>query len=203
MKPIAVLYATRENTSLGIAEHVAKQLAAHGFASTLRDVRTAGEAFPLRGFGGAVLVASIHMGRHEAEMIRFATVHRAELARMPSAFVSVSLTEAAAEDHTHSARDRENAAANVRAMLEAFFGATGWHPELVKPVAGVVAYTRYGWLKRMFVRFMAKRGGLPTDTSRDHAYTDWRALDVFVERFAAAARSVCTETQELHAPRVA
>jgi hypothetical protein len=33
---------------------------------------------------------------------------------------------------------------------------------------------------------MSKRRGGPTDTSRDHEFTDWKAVDRFAERLAKA-----------------
>jgi menaquinone-dependent protoporphyrinogen oxidase len=34
------------------------------------------------------------------------------------------------------------------------------------------------------MRFIAKRAGATTDTSRDHEYTDWQALDRFADELA-------------------
>ena len=47
-------------------------------------------------------------------------------------------------------------------------------------MAGALAYTRYGFLTRFFMRRIAKKEGGPTDTSRDHELTDWG----MVARFA-------------------
>ena len=45
--------------------------------------------------------------------------------------------------------------------------------------AGALRYSRYGWLKRRLMRSIARREGGDTDTSRDHVYTDWDAVDRF------------------------
>ena len=53
-------------------------------------------------------------------------------------------------------------------------------------------YTQYGSFKNLVMRWIAKRAGGDTDTTRDREYTDWAALDAFAEAFAtelAEARS--------------
>jgi menaquinone-dependent protoporphyrinogen oxidase len=37
------------------------------------------------------------------------------------------------------------------------------------------------------MRIIARRGGATTDTSRDHEYTDWQALDRFADELAGEA----------------
>lgn len=69
-------------------------------------------------------------------------------------------------------------------MLHRSFEETGWHPTRVKPVAGALLYTKYGLLLRFVMKLIAKRAGGATDTSRDHKYTDWVALDRFVDELA-------------------
>ena len=41
-------------------------------------------------------------------------------------------------------------------------------------------YTQYNVLIRFVMKRIAKHAGGATDTSRDHEYTDWVALDQFV-----------------------
>jgi menaquinone-dependent protoporphyrinogen oxidase len=52
-------------------------------------------------------------------------------------------------------------------------------------VAGRLAYTQYGLLKRFVMRRIALKAGGPTDTSRDHEMTDWEQVR------AVAADVVC------------
>jgi len=46
-------------------------------------------------------------------------------------------------------------------------------------------YSRYGFLKRMMLRAIAKREGGDTDTSKDHVYTDWGQVASFATAFHA------------------
>jgi ABC-type transporter Mla maintaining outer membrane lipid asymmetry ATPase subunit MlaF/menaquinone-dependent protoporphyrinogen IX oxidase len=180
MKQIAVLYATREGQTEKIASHVAAALRKHGLAVDLMNV---GEAAAVRfdRYAGAVLAASVHVGHHEKEMVRFVSAHRDELERMPAAFLSVSLSEAGAEDPHKPPEQRAECGENARKMIDAFLGETGWHPAHVKPVAGALVYTHYNPLVRFVMKRIAKSAGADTDTARDFEYTDWVDLD----RFAA------------------
>jgi menaquinone-dependent protoporphyrinogen oxidase len=54
-------------------------------------------------------------------------------------------------------------------------------------VAGALLYTQYGLLKRFIMKLIVKRQGGSTDTSVDHEYTDWAALQRFVDEFMTSA----------------
>jgi menaquinone-dependent protoporphyrinogen oxidase len=184
MKPIVVLYATREGHTRRIAEHLAATLRARGHAASARDVSMFGEVLTPDDYKAVILAASVHLGKHEPEMIAFVRRHREELERVPSAFLSVSLSAATAEDETRPAAARAEADAAVHKALDTFAKETGWHPSRAKAVAGALLYTQYGVLVRFVMKMIAKRAGHATDTSRDYVYTDWRALDRFLDEVA-------------------
>ena len=69
-----------------------------------------------------------------------------------------------------------------------FAAGTGWQPRQVVALGGRLAYTNYGWLMRWVIKRIAKRGGLSTDTSQDHEYTDWTQVARLAEGLAAAVR---------------
>jgi menaquinone-dependent protoporphyrinogen oxidase len=184
MDTILVLYATREGQTRKIAEHVGEWFRTHGQAARVVDVASPPEGFDLTGYRAVVLAASVHAGRHEREMVRFVKAHRAALERMPTAFLSVSLSEAGAEDARRSPEARAKASADVQGMIDVFVADTGLHPASVKPVAGALLYTRYGRIVRFVMKQIARKQGGSTETSSDHEYTDWAALDRFVESLA-------------------
>jgi menaquinone-dependent protoporphyrinogen oxidase len=186
MKPILVLYATREGQTEKVAHHVAKTLGACGLATQVSNAADLREPLRLERYAGAILAASAHGGSHEREIVAFVGRHRAELTEMPSAFLSVSLSEAGAEDLHASADQRARSAEAVRQMLQRFFEKTAWRPRFAEPVAGALPYTRYGPLKRFVMKHIVKRMGGPTDTSRDYEFTNFAAVDDCVERFVAS-----------------
>ena len=136
------------------------------------DAQQVKEPLDLAGYSAAILAASVHLGRHEREMVAFVKRHREALDRLPSAFLSVSLSAAGTQDPTTSPQKREEATAAVDGMLATFFEETGWHPARTSAVAGALAYTQYGLLIRFVMKRIARAAGVSTDTSQDHVFTD-------------------------------
>jgi menaquinone-dependent protoporphyrinogen oxidase len=190
MKPLLILYATCEGHTRRIAQHIADTLRSRGFSSELIDVAEPPMNLSLQDYGAAIIAASVHRGKHEAEMLSFVKTHVKDLENMPAAFLSVSLSEAGAEDKAAPAKRRTQAAADVQRMIDGFLSESGWHPSAVRPVAGALLYSKYNFLLRLIMKRIARQAGGDTDTSRDYEYTDWKSLDEFVCGIAeAAARS--------------
>jgi menaquinone-dependent protoporphyrinogen oxidase len=169
MCDIPVFYATTEGQTRRIAERLAEFLRRRGFTSEAIEVTTPeASAIDWHAARGVFLGASLHLGKHQPSAVAFARAHAGELSACPSTFFSVSLSAA-------SAHARELMAA--RELAEAFATETRWHPGRIACIPGRLAYTQYGFLKRMVMRMIAKREGASTDTSRDHEYTDWEAVE--------------------------
>ena len=185
MKPIAVLYATREGHTRHVAERIAEDLRARGFDVEFKNLQdyVAG-AIHLSGFSAVVLAASVHAGKHEREMVKFVKKHRTDLEQLPSAFLSVTLSEAGAEMSGMTQEQRARFSADVQKVNNKFFEDTAWRPERVKPVAGALLYSKYNPLVRFVMKRIANEAGVATDTSRDYEYTDWVGLDRFADELA-------------------
>lgn len=188
MKPIAVLYATREGQTQRIAEQVAAGLRGRGLEATALNLRDAGAGVDLGAYSAVVLAASVHAGRHEREVVDLVKAHRTQLQSIPNAFLSVTLSEAGAERNDATAEEHARFVADVQRMIDRFIGDTGWRPEHAVPVAGALRYSQYNFLVRLVMKRIAKQAGGSTDTSRDHDYTDWKALDDFTAAFADEVR---------------
>jgi menaquinone-dependent protoporphyrinogen oxidase len=184
MKRVGVFYATREGQTEKIAQRVAAALRERGLEVDLMNVGDESESVRFDRYDGAVLAASVHVGHHEKEMVRFVKAHRNELESVPATFLSVSLSEAGAEDQRKPPAERVACMQDVRKMIDTFLGETGWHPAHVKPVAGALVYTHYNPLVRFVMKRIAKSAGADTDTSRDFEYTDWMELDRFAAELA-------------------
>jgi menaquinone-dependent protoporphyrinogen oxidase len=181
MKPALILYATREGHAARIADHIACLLREAGEPTEVFDVGKLG-TFDIASHSKVILIASVHAGKHEPEMIELATRYRRELQQLPSAFLSVSLTEATAENATVPAEQRAEATRRVNATMEDFFQKTGWHPSHVKAVAGALPYSKLNFVVRFVVKQIVKQSGGDTDTSRDYEYTNWPELDRFIDQ---------------------
>ena len=155
MKPILVLYATREGQSRKVATKVVESLREATLTSELYDAALLPSSFDASRYEAAVLVASVHIGAHEREIVRFVRKNHAFLEHVPTAFLSLSLSQAGAEDSTRSQAERERALHDTTMMIERFFKATGFRTRHVLAVAGALMYSRYN----PFVRFLMKRRG--------------------------------------------
>jgi menaquinone-dependent protoporphyrinogen oxidase len=180
MCEVPVFYATTDGQTRRIATRIASTLRDLGLESDAIDL-TSNEApsVPWERVRGAILGASLHAGGHQRYAAAFARTHRQELNERPSAFFSVSLSAA-------SKNPREVAAAE--ALAKDFVEKTGWHPNAVVCIAGRLAYTQYGFLKRLILRQIAKKEGASTDTSRDHEFTDWDKVATIAKEIARDIR---------------
>jgi menaquinone-dependent protoporphyrinogen oxidase len=183
MKPIGILYATREGQARKIAEYIAARLREQGLQTDVMNLADRPDV-ELNRYAAAVIAASVHSGKHETEIRRFVRRHVAQLNAIPAAFVSVTLSEAGVERPSATPEERARFAADVQRVLEAFSKETGWRPKRVKPVAGALLYTKYNFLVRFIMKRIAKTTGAETDTSRDYEYTNWMALDRFADELA-------------------
>jgi menaquinone-dependent protoporphyrinogen oxidase len=184
MKPVAILYSTREGHTQLIAEAIAKVLAGRGLRSSILDLGRQLVSADLDRFDAVVIASPVHAGRFASEAIAFAKKHRLELERMTNAFVSVTLSEAGVERADATPEEHAQSVAQVKSVNERFFAQTGWIPARVENAAGALAYSHYNFVMRFIMQRIARKSGGSTDTSRDHDYTDWAALDRFAATFA-------------------
>ena len=99
-------------------------------------------------------------------MFNFARAYLADLERIPTAFLSISLAEASVENTTAPYDLRAEAAQDVKRLVDVFCTRTGLHPTRVWPLAGALLYTRYGAIEKIVMRMIARRAGGDTDTLR-------------------------------------
>jgi menaquinone-dependent protoporphyrinogen oxidase len=186
-KPVGVLYATREGQTRRISGHIARALRDHGFLVDLGDVADHA-GFNLSNYSAVILAAPVHAGRHSSQMVKFVQRYRTDLDRLPSAFISVTLSEAGVERTDTTPQERARFAADVQKVIDEFVKETGWHAKYVKPVAGALKYTKYNFLIRRIMKGIATKVHAETDTSRDCEYTNWPQLDSWVTEFSAELR---------------
>jgi menaquinone-dependent protoporphyrinogen oxidase len=175
---VPVLFASTEGQTALIAIRLAAVLHEHGLDSQAIDVSTPeAEAIDWSRVHGALVGASLHMGRHQTSAARFIHAHAADLNAVPSAFFSVSLSAAS--------KNLDEVVA-ARKIAQAFPAEHGWTPFRVASFAGRLAYREYNVLVRFLIKRIAKKEGGPTDTSRDHELTNWDEVDRLGRELAAA-----------------
>jgi menaquinone-dependent protoporphyrinogen oxidase len=183
MKPILLIYATRQGHTRHIAEHLGALLDNHQRTFELVDAAQLAEGFSLGKYCAAIASASLHAGKHEPEMVKFVKRNLNELHSIPTLFLSVSLSERTVEDPQAPAEKRAQAEADVERTIDSFLKETGWHPSNVAAVAGALLYSKYNFVIRFIMKRIAGKAGGPVDTSRDYEFTDWPKLDRLIETF--------------------
>jgi menaquinone-dependent protoporphyrinogen oxidase len=184
----AIFYATREGQGKRVAEHIAEDLRASRFDVDVCNVKDSTKWIDTRSYQLAFVVASVHLGHHEREIVQFVRSHRADLVRLGAPFLSLTLSEAGAEDPSAPTEKRLAAAADAQRMINVFVQETGWRPPYVLPVAGALTYSKYNFFIKLVMKTISRMSGGPTDTSRDYEFTDWVALDRFVLDRAGVAQ---------------
>lgn len=173
---VPVFFATSEGQTRRIATRIASVLHDLGLESCAIDVagRDAVE-IDWTHVRGALVGASLHVGKHQKTAERFVKAHADDLSGVPSAFFSVSLSAASKNAKEVVAADK---------LARAFPIACGWSPARIVTVAGRLAYRQYGFFIRWVMKRIAKKEGAPTDTSRDYEMTNWEDVDALAREMA-------------------
>jgi len=179
MRPILIVHASQYGQTEKIADRIASGLHAEGVDGVVMAARAVPVTIDLTAFSGVIVAAPVIMQAHPKAARRFVVAHRVMLDKRPTAFVSVSGSAAGKELRHALACER---------MIEKFLQRTDWQPTRTASFAGAYSYTKYRPLVKWMMRWIAKREGAPTDTSRDYEFTDWNAVDMFAIDFAALVR---------------
>ena len=178
---VPVFFATSEGQTRRIAERLAAILHDLGMDSRAIDVTGPDAALvDWTKVRGALVGASLHIGKHQKTADRFVRAHTSDLNAVPAAFFSVSLAAA-------SKNEKEVDAAE--SLARAFPAARGWTPGLIVSLAGRLAYRQYGLLIRWVMKRIARKEGGPTDTSRDYELTDWTKVEQLARDMAQRIRA--------------
>lgn len=173
---ILIVYATTEGQTRKIAEQIGEWVRALRHNICILDCALVNEETKVDGFDGYILAGSLHNQKHQASLARFVRRYRAVLQRSPTAFISVSAS---------AARTDAGSLAAAKQCIDHFIQQTGWTPTVSMPVGGAIKYTQYNFLLRFVMKKISEVNGGPTDTSQDYEFTDWTALQSFVDQFLA------------------
>ena len=177
MASILVVYGTGEGQTAKVADRIVDELATHGHDAEAVNVK---EAAPDIDDVDAVLVgASIHAGRHQKAVLKWAKANHDALAVKPTGFFQVSLSSADAEN--------EESATEAAGYVDAFVEATGWRPDRIGLFGGALRFSKYGFLLGAMMKRFGK-GAFPegnVESSGDVEFTDWASVEAFADEFAA------------------
>ena len=174
---VIIIYATVEGQTRKIARNIAGTVQSSGHDVTVFDSRDL-EDLDLTMADSLIVAAPVHAGLYSSGMRHWLKDNHAAVNAIPSAFVSVSLGAASPFPAEHREIDE---------IIQAMLDETGWKPAAVHSAAGALRYTKYDFIKRLLIRHIAEKEGGSVDTSADHEYTDWVALNDFVTAFLEKA----------------
>jgi len=171
MKTIHVLFDSQHGQTMRIAQRIAQPLIAKGATVRVTPLQDYEQLRDLWSADCVILGGSIHDGYHSGPLMAFVERHRRKLEDTPVGFFSVSLSAGGTEG------DREEA----MGYMERFFEELDWRPAVRSIFAGALRYRQYSWVTRFMMKWIAKKRGIATDTKKNHEYTDWQAVERFVE----------------------
>jgi len=171
-----VAYHSEEGQTEKVAHHVARQIENRGQVARLIQTDDVEDISEVGAFDAAIVAGSLHMGAYGPALAEFVSKHSGELNKVPSAFLTVSLSAASSDPLDLVGTERD--------ALE-FQEETGWSPEHTQYVAGAVRDRQTGVLKRLIIHTIMRLKGVGLDPSGTTEFTDWRALDRFVTGFVA------------------
>ncbi len=175
MARILVVYGTGEGQTARVAARIGDVLADRAHDVTVTDIEDAGSAADPEEFDAVLVGSSIHVGAHHEAIREYVETNLSGASARPSAFFQLSLSSA-----VDDAERRAEAARYVDDLLEA----ADWHPDRIGLFGGALRYSKYGFLKRLLMKRIAKNATGDIDTSRDHEYTDWDEVEAFAADFA-------------------
>ncbi|EMA37755.1 flavodoxin domain-containing protein [Halococcus hamelinensis] len=174
MVSMLVCYGTGEGQTAKVADRIVDVLAERGHDATAKDASELPSEFAMGEFNAVLVGASIHVGKQQPAVREFVDDNRDALAARPTAFFQLSLASAT-----------EQGAAQAAEYVDEFLEATGWQPDRIGLFGGALRYSKYGFLKRLLMKHIAKSATSDTDTSRDYEYTDWEEVEAFANDVAA------------------
>jgi menaquinone-dependent protoporphyrinogen oxidase len=183
MRPVLVLYSSSEGQTRKFAARVIEYLTLRGKEARVDDVENPIELVNAANYRAVVLVASVHLGQHASQMMSFVRRHRDELARLPAAFLAVSLAAASAEDERQDHSRHARSSAEVKSAIHDFLERTGFAPSRILPVAGTLLYKRSGQFTRFVMQHIAADTDRGPEGERDFERTAYDRVDGFIDEF--------------------
>lgn len=175
MAKILIVYGTSQGQTAKVPIRIKEVLAANGHSVDLFDVRKVPSSVMPRNFDAVLIGASVHVGGYQRDLKKWVKGHSIELKSVTSGFFSVCLGVLQKEASVQQ---------EITKILEDFFKASLWQPQVRAVFAGALAYSKYNFLVKWWMKRIAEKSGGETDTTRDYEYTDWAAVNKFALDFS-------------------
>ena len=174
MSRILVVYASHFGQTGLVAQRIAQRLRDRGHEVEVANASGGIDGVPPpQDYDAAVFGSRVELGKHAKPVLEYMREHAVELRRIPTAFFSVSMSAAG-----------KPPGSDPNGYLEKTFASLGWKPTECIAFGGALQYRRYNWFLRFVMKQISKQGGHPTDTSKNHYFTDFNEVSEFADRFA-------------------
>ena len=171
-----VTFGTVEGHTRRVADAIVTSIVDLQHQADLSDTSNLKQDLVLKDYDACLVAAPVHQQRHPDDVINFAKTNSDQLNRIPSALISVSLSAAL-----------PGGEAEAQSYVDRLLGTTGWTPTSTHCVGGALKYTQYDFFQEQVIRHVVLKGRDVGDIRGDHAFTDWNALNLFIESFIGAA----------------
>ena len=171
---VLISFATTEGQTLKIAERISLQIRERGHEVNLYDTASMTDVPEVAAFDAMIVAASVHEEHHQDSAVNFAAAHLDQLICKPSAFVSVSLSAA-----------MPNGQAEAQHYVDRFIAATGWSPAKALLLGGALRWSECDYFQRQVLKHILLKGDVNPGEDFNHEFTDWTALQSFVDDFLA------------------
>ncbi len=176
MAKLAILYGSLHGQTRKIASRIADRLRAAGHAVDLCDVAQPPPKEERATWDGIVIGSWVRGGRYMKPTRRFVADNLGLLARLPSAFFSVSLLQLS---------PKEESKRHAAGYMARFLQESAWRPSLTATFAGALPFIRYGWFGKRIMKAIWRREGFNVEITRDYEYTRWEDVERFSDAYAA------------------
>lgn len=169
---LLVVYGTTEGQTRKIATRTGEFIRAAHHDVEVVDSTQVQATLDVDDYDGVIVLGSVHQGQYQSALVDFISSHLDKLQAKHTAFASVGLSFVF-DEHDEEAQQ----------YVKHLSTLTGWYPNHIEYVAGALAYTQYDFFKRQMMKLIARHQGGPTLTDKDYEFTDWHALEKFVDEY--------------------
>lgn len=173
---VLVVYGSSEGQTRKISERSAERLRGGGHNVTLLDSMSPLGNTDVGAYDVVIVASPVHQERHQDSIIDFVIAQGDKFASPTTAFISVSLSAVL-----------ENGRAEAQSYVDRFVETTGWTSDHTLLLGGALRYESYDYFKQQIVKFVVAGGGLAEHTDKSCEFTDWDALDAFLDTVVASA----------------
>lgn len=170
-----LIYASIEGQTRKIAHHIEGHLKDRHHSTITIDTTDDEASIDLTDVDGVIACAPVHTGSFPKSLVRRLSREHSALMAFPGAFVSVSLAVAS---------DDKSEVDSIEKIVHELSEKTGWWPVMTHHAAGALKYLEYDYFKRWMMKRISKKSNGPIDTTQDYEFTDWDALDRFIDQFS-------------------